>query len=500
MNVKRQYIRFSVYVEPLMGVCSNQIGYLRQQAIFVVIALFLFTPYAHAFDIASPFYDPLRTLPERIESGVTLPGDSKPATCPVNKDFTTSVTLVDAIDLALCNNPQLKGTWAAIKVQSGAVGEARAAYLPSISGSFNYMFNRSVYPGSTVAATETDGETMSATLGWRLFDFGGRDANRKSANYLLIAAITHHDAMLQKTLADVVQAYFEAHTAKATVQAKEQSEAYAKDTLETAQRRETLGAAAHSDTLQAISALAKASLEKNRAIGVFNKAISVLLYTLGVPTQTHITLSEISRIEESENSKSLKDWLAITAEMHPAILSARALWKSSVYKISSVRSEGLPSVDITANYYQNGYPGQGLSSLQSQISNIGISISFPFFDGFSRTYKIRGAEALAEQHAAELQDTEHNTMMEVVKTFADAESSLQNLQASDSLLNAAQESFSASQRKYSKGVSDILEVLNTQTVLSDAMQEHIRSLSEWHSARLRLLACVGVLGREKVSR
>jgi outer membrane protein len=122
------------------------------------------------------------------------------------------------------------------------------------------------------------------------------------------------------------------------------------------------------------------------------------------------------------------------------------------------------------------------------------------FDGFSRTYKIRGAEALAQQREAELQDAEHNTLMEVVKTHADAVASVQNLQASEKLLDAAQESLSVSQRRYEKGAADILEILNTQTALSDAQQERIRSLAEWRSARLRLLASAGMMGRQAVTR
>jgi outer membrane protein len=42
---------------------------------------------------------------------------------------------------------------------------------------------------------------------------------------------------------------------------------------------------------------------------------------------------------------------------------------------------------------------------------------------------------------------------------------------------------------------DILEFLSTQSALSDAQQERIRSLAEWRSARLRLLAAAGMLGR-----
>jgi outer membrane protein len=450
-------------------------------------------------DPAAPFIDPLHTLPKVIESGVVLPGDGKPVSCPVSKDFSTPLALAEAVDLALCNNPQIRAAWASIKVQAGAVGEARAAYLPTLSGTTSYMRTHTVYPGSPYAGTMTDGQTIYGTLAWRLFDFGGRDANRKSANSLLVAAIENHDATLQKTLTGVIQAYFDAQTAKAALQAKEQSEAIARSTLETAQRREIHGAVSRSDTLQAATALAKASLEKNRATGDYQKALSVLVYALGVPMRTHILLPDDLSDKGALESKNLDDLLKIAAETHPAILSARAQWESSKQKITATRSDGLPTVDFSASYYQNGYPGQGMAQNHTQITSIGVALTVPFFDGFTHTYKIRGAEAQAEQSEAVLQDTEHNTLMEVVKAHADATSSLQNLQASENLLTSAQESLNVSQRKYDKGAADILEILNTQAALADAQQERIRSLAEWRSARLRLLASVGLMGRDAVA-
>lgn len=464
---------------------------------FLGIAMLLSTTLsANAFDLTAPFVDPLQTMPKIIESGVVLPGDNKPVACPVTKDFSGPLSLVEAVDIALCNNPQVKATWTSIKVQAGAVGEARAAYLPTLSATTNYQITRTTYPGSSIAATSTVGQAIYATLSWRLLDFGGREANRKSANSLLVSAIAQHEATLQKTLMGVVQAYFDAYTAQATLQSKEQNELIARSTLETAKRREAHGAVSRGDVLQATTAMAKASLEKNRTIGELQKSMSVLVYVLGVPTKTHIILADDLRDKQAMDSKSLEDWLEIAEKSHPAIQAARAQLESAKHKIISTRSDGLPTVDASASYFQNGYPGQALSSKDSRVSSIGVSLSVPFFNGFSNTYKIRGAEAQVAQREAELMDIENNTLRDVVKAHADATASLQNLQASENLLSAAQESLSTSQRKYEKGAADILELLNTQAALIDATQERIRSLSEWRSARLRLLASVGLMGHE----
>src|SRR4051812_4741202 len=81
--------------------------------------------------------DPLMIAPDVLGTGVTLPGDEAVAPCPVQKDFKTPLALDEAVDLALCNNPQIQETWANIKIEAGALGEASAAYLPTITGSLS---------------------------------------------------------------------------------------------------------------------------------------------------------------------------------------------------------------------------------------------------------------------------------------------------------------------------------------------------------------------------
>ncbi len=83
---------------------------------------------------------------------------------------------------------------------------------------------------------------------------------------------------------------------------------------------------------------------------------------------------------------------------------------------------------------------------------------------------------------------------EIIKDFATNPNSW-SLQASQQLLRAAEASMHSSQKRYNKGAADILELLSTQNVLADAQQERVRCLSDWRSARLRLMSSAGVLGR-----
>jgi outer membrane protein len=444
--------------------------------------------------------DPLLTRPPVLDLVATLPGDGASLACashnPDSQSFKHPLALETAVDMALCHNPQVKAAWAVIKVQAGALGEARAAYVPTLNATVSKLHNNTRYTDGTFPDTSNSGKTKYANLTWRLFDFGTRSANLESANQLLTAALASHDAALQKVLTSVVSAYFEAMTAQATVKARAQAVDLATGTLQTTQRREARGVAAVSDTLQATAALAKAQLALSRAQGDAQKTRSVLLYAMGLPTNTPLQLPDEYATVQEVRVQDLAQWLNDAQQKHPAIAAARAQLAASKAKVQAVQAEGLPTLDYTQNHYQNGYPNQGLSSTNSKVNTVGFTLNVPLFEGFARTYKVRGAQAQSEQSEAQLQDTELQILMEVVKAHADAQSSFENLQASQQLLSAAEAAVQSSQKRYDKGAADILELLSTQSALADAQQDRVRCLSDWQSARLRLMASAGVLGRD----
>ncbi|OHC67060.1 MAG: histidine kinase [Rhodocyclales bacterium RIFCSPLOWO2_02_FULL_63_24] len=448
--------------------------------------------------IPDVFEDPLGAMPSPMLERIHLPGDEASVVCPtgeVGASLSGPLSLADAIDHALCRNPQIRSAWAVIRTQAAAVGEARAAYLPTLSGSSSWLENRVRYHDSQVPEGRNKGQTMYGALSWRLLDFGARDANRASANRLLEAALSSRDAAVQRMLTQVVQAYFDTVAAEALHEARTESRRIAAETVVVTERKEQRRAASLNDVLQARSALAKAELAERRARGERNKAMAVLVNVLNLPPGSTPVLANGDEPSAPEARESLASWLAETSARHPGIQAARRQLEAARAKVEAVRSEGLPAIDWTTNFYRNGYPNQGLQATKSDTTTWGVTLSIPFFEGFSRTYKIRGAEARVEQSVAELADTERQIMAEVVKAHADAEAALGNLSSSGALLEAAHAAMASSERRYAKGAADVVELLNQQGALAEARQERVRREAEWRSARFRLMASAGVLGR-----
>lgn len=442
------------------------------------------------------FADPLRVRPAVLDKGVVLPGDDSALTCPVSKDFSAVLLLAEAVDLALCNSPQIASTWAAIQVQSSALGEARAAYLPTLSANTTEAQNdkESDLVGPGVTRT---GNTNSVSFNWRVFDFGGgRQASNKAANSLLTAALAEHEATLQKVITNVVQNYFDAQTAKAILIGKEQAEDYASKTLLTAQRKMNRGASSEGEFLQVKLALGKATIEKTRAYNGYLKALAVLVYVLGVPAQTQLILADDDlTMKDTFEDKNVDAWLQMARQSHPAIAAARHKYEAANQKVLVIRSEGKPVVDFSVNYSQNGMSSIGQTQYESRTTNSALTLTVPLFEGFARNYKIRGAAALVDQAAAELRNVESSILIEIIKTYADTTTSAQRFSDLDQLRKTASSALGSVMRRYEKGAADILEVIVTQNTLSDAQTEVIQGLAELRSAKLRLLASTGLIGR-----
>lgn len=332
-------------------------------------------------------------------------------------------------------------------------------------------------------------------LNWRLLDFGGRAANRAAAKQLLTVALASHDAAMQKAVVDVVGTYLDVQNAQAALTARNESAALAESTWSASRQRLAKGVAARSDVLQAEAALARARLAATRARADAARATAELAYATGLPPDSRIDVVEALVPIATEVSRELRDWLRDAEDAHPEIRAARAQWKAAQAKIAVARSDGMPTLDLSGTFARNGYPNQGLQSLRSTQTSIGLTLTIPLFDGFARIYRIRGAQAQAEQAQSQLVDTQQQILREVVKAYADAHTAADNLQASARLLDVAQAAVTSARHRYAVGAGDILELLSAQAALADAGQERVRVLAEWEAARLRLFASTGFLGR-----
>lgn len=444
-------------------------------------------------------FDPWFTL-DRVNPLPPLPGDTIDFSCPSELNVVSPLGLSDAVDLALCNKASIRMAFADIKLQAAGLGQATGAFFPTLSVSMANVNSRSAPALDGLPATSVKRSSVNAAFNWRIFDFGARFAQYSSSNNLLLAAMYAQNAEVQRVISEVIQSYFGAIAARSSWDAKKSARKIADNTVLVTKHRAEKGAvASNSDVLQAAAAASKAVLEEVRALGAYQKSVAVLVQSMGVPSSSTIVLPEKMGDGGAQDVAELERLMKEVSATHPSILAAKAKVIAARDKASSTGAGSLPTVDFNVNMYKNGRIGQAVSLDDSTEVTTGLTLTIPLFEGLSSIYKMREALADVDRKKAELHDMEQNVLVELVKTHADAQSALNNLEASKSLIDVSNSALASVMRRYEKGAADIIEMLNAQRSSADAEQERVTSISEWWSARLRLLASVGKIGRSSIS-
>lgn len=452
---------------------------------------------------SSMAFDPWRAMPSGEPRA--LPGDAQAYTVPCDAASPPQpLTLEDAIQFALCRNPQARQSWAVAMGQAAQVGAARGAYLPAINASLSRTHDVVDTEFSNGQETTSDLRIKgrNLTLSYLLLDFGGRSATVRQARENLSAALSSHDALVQSLFTAVAQAYFDAAAAGASVQATQQSEETARESLAAAQAKLDLGAGTVVDKLQARTALSQATLARVKAQSQAKTQEGQLAYVMGLDVRTALTLAAPATLEDAgqlplPSTAFLKDLDALmnrAVEEHPSVAAARAQVGAAEARRSVLVSEGLPTLSLNYGQYHNGRPGTPFSPNHTTERLAALTLSIPIFEGFSRYYKVREAEAGILARQAELAQAQSQVGLEVWRNYQTLQAETANLGTSADLLVSASESLQASQERYKAGSGDIIELLNAQRDDAVARQERIHALAAWRSARLKLLGALGQVG------
>ncbi|MGF6767454.1 outer membrane protein [Paraburkholderia sp. GAS33] len=413
--------------------------------------------------------------------------------------------LTEAVQRALCSNPKTREAWADVKAQAAGVGVARAAYLPTISGNGQVVRDDSVtdvtgHPTLSSATLATI-NSESVQLNWTLYDFGARSAAVRNASALLAAAQSTENATLQSLFVAVAKDYYAAQAAAGALAATLDVEHMAADSAKAATARVEKGIAPISDALQAQTAYNQAVLSRNKAQGAWQTAAGTLASDMDLSPDIPLELPAVTDGVQPDAvfTQSVGELIEDARRDHPTVLAAQAQADAAAAKVDQTRAEGLPNISLVSKYTRDNQPaslGLGIPEFPATGHEwyVGVQVTIPFFEGFSRMYQVRQNQAQLEQQQDAVDDARQQVALEVWSSYQAVQTSTDSVKDSAALLDIAQRSFVAAQHRYQAGVGNILELLNAQTALANAQQQRVQALSDWRAARLRLAGSLGRLG------
>ena len=443
-----------------------------------------------------PYTRPALPVPDQWPTGTayttTAPTTGAPASDIPWQSFFTDERLQRIIQLALDNNRDLRLAALNVERARAIYGIQRAAIYPALDAAASG--SKQQVPADLTSSGEVERpEQYDVNLGvfaWEI-DFFGRlrslkdqaletflatEQARRSAQLLLVSAVS--------------QSYL-------TLAADRENLALSRTTLETQQasyalikRRFDSGVSSELDLNRALTQVAVARRNIARYTLLVAQDINALRLLVGSLTPMAPTMlpDDLASVLPPRTIHA-----GITSDvllMRPDILQAENLLKAANANIGAARSALFPRISLTTSIGTASSELSGLFEAGSGTWLFGPQISMPVFD--ARLWSAVDAAKAENQIAlVQYEKTIQTAFREVADALAVRGTIDERLDAQQSLVNAASETYRLSDMRYRRGIDDYLSVLDAQRSLFSAQQELVLLKLEKIANQVRLYAVLG---------
>jgi outer membrane protein TolC len=148
----------------------------------------------------------------------------------------------------------------------------------------------------------------------------------------------------------------------------------------------------------------------------------------------------------------------------------------------------LPSLSFNADY---GLAGSHPSTATT-VADVRGTLSIPIFQGGSVHADVLEANARLEQSRERLQNLRAQIDSEVRAAMLNLQSSAEQVNVARSNIDLAEETLTQSRDRFSAGVTDTVELVQSQEAVASAHEQYISSLYNYNYAKLSLVRALGI--------
>lgn len=339
--------------------------------------------------------------------------------------------------------------------------------IPPAVGPFSYFDAR-------VAVTQT------------LFDWKSINATRAAAQSLKSAQYSYKDARDLVVLA-VGYTYLQAIADLARIETAEAQVKTAQALYDQANDQVTAGTSPEIDRLRAkvelqtrqqqlIQAKNNFAIQKLTVARVIGLAPGQEFeFTDKAPYQPSVSITVEEALNRAYASRS--DYQAAAADVRAAEFSR----KSAV-------AGYFPSLSFNADYGA----GAAHPSTATQVYDARGTLSIPIFQGGSVHGDVLQADAKLEQSRERLDNLRAQIDSDVRAALLNLESSAAQVKVARSNIDLAEETLTQSRDRFGAGVTDTVEVVQSQEAVASAHEQYISSLYSFNFAKISLARAVGM--------
>ncbi|MDE3058333.1 MAG: TolC family protein [Bacteroidota bacterium] len=405
--------------------------------------------------------------------------------------ITDSLTMEQAVRIALDHQPLLRSAEAAMQSTSSSVTQAQSSYFPvlNLTASGTRTGGAFVFNPSFPARTQFyNNYSTGATLQQTIYDFGRTGGRVSASEELYDASALDYTSTRDNAIMNVELAYITFVQAKRLVDVNEEAVKQAEDHLKEAQAFYKVGSRPEFDVTKAEVDVANANVNFIHARNQVSIAKVQLENAMGVhPTHVYAVQNNFETTPFAMPLDSAKE-IALRSS---TVLAAEARVRANQELASTAWNQNLPSLMFNGSYTWNGFDYNKLLSRW----NGGITLSVPVFQGFNVEAQVQQAEANTNAAQASLDLLKESVRLDVEQNYLSLNEAGERIGASQKLVTQAEQNLKLAEGRYNSGVGSPIEITDAQVSLSNARITYIQALADYNSSLIRLRKAMGVIGK-----
>jgi outer membrane protein TolC len=406
------------------------------------------------------------------------------------------LSLQDAINRGLRQNLGLLLSHADIGSARGQRWEQLSALLPHVTAT--PYADASKINLAELGLTSFAGITLPSSVGpfsyfdarasvtQSLFDWKSINATRAAGQSLKSADSTFKDARDLVVLA-VGYVYLQAIADEARIETAEAQVKTAKALYDQAADQIDAGTSPDIDGLRTKVEFQTRQQQLIQAKNDFAIQKLTVARVIGLAPGQEFDLTDKSPYQPFEDisiDEALKRAYASRSDYQAAMTDVRA----AEFSRRAAADGYLPSLSFNADY---GLAGSHPSTATS-VADVRGTLSIPIFQGGSVHADVLQANARLEQSRERLENLRAQIDSEVRAAMLNLQSSAEQVNVARSNIDLAEETLTQSRDRFRAGVTDTVEVVQSQEAVASAHEQYISSLYNYNYAKISLVRALGI--------
>lgn len=396
------------------------------------------------------------------------------------------LNLPKTVGMALDYNRDIKMAHYDLKSAEYAINEARAGKMPQV----DYSFSASRSSAQTGTGVSAIGNrfTNGLSVNIPLYTGGKVEGATEVAKLEKTSAQEEILRVEQQTKLDAITAYYGLLAYEQLKDVYDTSVTNLEGHVRNVTAQYNVGTVAKLDVLTSDVSLANSKTDAVTAANNVANAEASLDNILGLPVNTRLELADHS-LPFNEYNMSLEEAIDYAMKYRPEVLQAALAVEKADENIGIAKAGNRPTVAVGAGRNWNDTDFPGTKNKGWQITG---TVSYSLWDGGATHAKIKEAEEGLLKARENEQKVRESVQLEVKQAYLAIRSAAQKVQATQTVVTQASESFKIATVRYQAGVGINLDVLDAQLNLDKARTNNIQALYDYNVGIAALEKAMGM--------